>query len=84
MIRKIFLFKEFQSFTFTLGRFGEKFWKLDALEKNSENSLENGEIEGQDKLKDQVEKRIMIHVQSTNINAVKDTNSTTTGTFLLE
>ena len=42
-----------------------------ALGKNSENSVESGEIEGQDKLKDQEEKRIMNHVQSINIDAVK-------------
>jgi len=44
---------------------------LDALGKNSENSLENGEIEGKDKLKDQEEKRIMNYVESINIDAVK-------------
>ena len=42
-----------------------------ALGKSSEDSLESGEIEGQDKLKDQEEKRIMNHVQSINIDAVK-------------
>ena len=58
---------------------------MDALGKNSENSLESGEIEGKDKLKDQEEKRIMNDVESINIDAVKKkTNSTTTGTFLLE
>ena len=44
---------------------------MGALRKNSENSLESGEIEGQDKLKDQEEKRIMNHVESINIGAVK-------------
>ena len=44
---------------------------LGALGKNSENSLESGEIEGQDKLKDQEEKRIMNYVESINIDAVK-------------
>ena len=44
---------------------------MGALGKNSENSLESGEIEGQDKLKDQEEKRIMNHVESINIGAVK-------------
>ena len=44
---------------------------MDAIGKNSENSLESGEIEGQDKLKDQEEKRIMNHVESINIDAVK-------------
>ena len=42
-----------------------------ALGKSSEDSLESGEIEGQDKLKDQEEKRIMNHVESINIDAVK-------------
>ena len=55
---------------------------MDALGKNSENSLESGEIEGKDKLKDQEEKRIMNYVESINIDAVKDINSKTTGTFL--
>ena len=55
-----------------------------ALRKNSEYSTESGEIEGQDKLKDQEEKRIMNYVESINIDAVKKTNSTTTGTYLLE
>ena len=44
---------------------------MDALGKNSENSLESREIEGQDKLKDQEEKRIMNYVESINIDAVK-------------
>ena len=44
---------------------------MDALGKNSANSLENGEIEGKDKLKDQEEKRIMNYVESINIDAVK-------------
>ena len=44
---------------------------MDALGKNSENSLESGEIEGQDKLKDQEEKRIINYVESINIDAVK-------------
>ena len=57
---------------------------MDAIGKNSENSLESGEIEGKDKLKDQEEKRIMNDIESINIDAVKKTNSTTTGTFLLE
>ena len=42
-----------------------------ALRKNSEYSIESGEIEGQDKLKDQEEKRIMNYVESINIDAVK-------------
>ena len=42
-----------------------------ALRKNSEYSTESGEIEGQDKLKDQEEKRIMNYVESINIDAVK-------------
>ena len=42
-----------------------------ALGKSSEDSLESGEIEGQDKLKDQEEKRIMNYVESINIDAVK-------------
>ena len=44
---------------------------MDALRENSENSLESGEIEQQDKLKDQEEKRIMNDVESINIDAVK-------------
>ena len=42
-----------------------------AIRKNSEYSIESGEIEGQDKLKDQEEKRIMNDVESINIDAVK-------------
>ena len=42
-----------------------------AIRKNSEYSIESGEIEGQDKLKDQEEKRIMNYVESINIDAVK-------------
>ena len=42
-----------------------------ALGKNSENSIESGEIEGKDKLKDQEEKRIMNYVETINIDAVK-------------
>ena len=59
-------------------------FKKNILRKNSENSIESGEIEGQDKLKDQEEKRIMNYVENINIDAVKKTNSTTTGTYLLE
>ena len=44
---------------------------MDALGKNSENSIESGEIEGKDKLKDQEEKRIMNYVESINIDAIK-------------
>ena len=55
---------------------------LNDLEKKSEKSLESGEIEVQEKLKDQEEKRIMNDVESGNINAVKDKNSTTTGASL--
>ena len=42
-----------------------------ALGKSSEDSLESGEIEGQEKLKDQEEWKIMNHVESINIDAVK-------------
>ena len=55
---------------------------MDDLGKKSEKSLESGEIEVQEKLKDQEEKRIMNDVESGNINAVKDQNSTTTGASL--
>ena len=55
---------------------------LDDLGKKSEKSLESGEIEVQEKLKDQEEKRIMNDVESGNINAVKDKNSTTMGASL--
>ena len=39
--------------------------------KNSENSIESGEIEGKDKLRNQEEKRIMKDVESINIDAIK-------------
>ena len=55
---------------------------LDDLGKKSEKSLESGKIEVQEKLKDQEEKRIMNDVESGNINALKDKNSTTTGASL--
>ena len=41
-----------------------------AIRKNSEYSIESGEIEGQDKLKDQEEKRIMNYVEIINIDGV--------------
>ena len=44
---------------------------MDAPRENSENSLESGENEEQDKLTDQEEKRIMNDVESINIDAVK-------------
>ena len=55
---------------------------LDNLGKKSEKSPESGEIEVQERLKDQEEKRIMNDVESGNINVVKDKNSTTTGASL--
>ena len=41
-----------------------------AIRKNSEYSIESGKIEGQDKLKDQEEKRIMNYVEIINIHGV--------------
>ena len=55
---------------------------LDDLGKKSEKSPESGEIEVQERLKDQEEKRIKNEVANGNINAVKDKNSTTMGASL--
>ena len=52
--------------------------------KNSDNSLESGKIEVQEKLKNQDEKRIMKNVENGNIDVVKDTNSTKMGASLPE
>ena len=57
---------------------------LDASSKNSDNLLESGKIEVQEKLKDQDEKRIMNNVENENIDVVKDTNSTKMGASLPE